>query len=251
MQADASPVMMSVLQAASGTERGCKLLKVHPYARCLSYCARNITAAQRSQLVGKKFRPVVDLQWLPHSLVDWQLVLDGGCICNHFCARSVLVRKAELYQLLQDARGSDCLPVTPVTRVLVLPHNKSMNAAAEAALMDRFCEVLCGAAADVQDGSSDEKWWMLKAGNSSNGNGIHLVTRLEQVASLLKAEEPRGSWCVQDFVGDAALVHGCRYSVRLLVLLASSQVRLRPAARSPSHTPSVPRSPVPQRVGVP
>jgi len=230
--ADASPVMMSVLQAASSTERGCKLLK-------------------RSQLVGKKFRPVVDLQWLPHSLVDWQLVLDGGCMCNHFCARSVLVRKAELYQLLQDARGSDCLPVTPVTRVLVLPHNKSMNAAAEAALIDRFCEGLCGAAADVQDGSSDEKWWMLKAGNSSNGNGIHLVTRLEQVASLLKAEEPRGSWCVQDFVGDAALVHGCRYSVRLLVLLASSQVRLRPAARSPSHTPSVPRSPVPQRVGVP
>ena len=58
---------------------------------------------RRSQLIGKRFRPVVDLQWLPHSVVDWELVLGGRCMCNHFHGRSVPMRKAELYQLLQCA----------------------------------------------------------------------------------------------------------------------------------------------------
>ena len=211
------------------------------YSRCIhgiSLFARNVTAEQRSQLVGKRFRPVVDLQWLPHSLVDWPLVLDGGCMCNHFCARSALVRKAELYQLLQNARGSDSLPVTPLNLVLMLPHNNSANEAEKAVLADQFFERLCGVTAQMEDGSSDRKWWILKAGNSSNGNGIHLLTCLKQVSSVLKAEQPRGSWCVQEFVSDAALVHGCRYSVRLLLLLASSQVRLPPASRN--HLPLTP-----------
>jgi hypothetical protein len=156
--------------------------------------------------------------------VDWQLVLDGGSMCNHFCARSALVRKAELYQLLHNARGKDLLPVTPATHVLVLPHDQAMSAADRAALTNRFCEQLCGMHSQDDSGGSERKSWLLKAGNSSNGNGIHMVSRLEQVASLLQAQQPRGCWCVQEFVSNAALVHGCRYSVRLLLLLASSQV---------------------------
>jgi hypothetical protein len=145
-------------------------------------------------------------------------------MCNHFCARSALVRKAELYQLLQNARGRDLLPVTPATFVLVLPHDQTMSAAHRAVLTDRFCEQLCSMHSQGDSGSSERKLWLLKAGNSSNGNGIHMVSHLEQVRSLLHAQQPRGCWCVQDFVSDAALVHGCRYSVRLLLLLASSQV---------------------------
>lgn len=179
---------------------------------------------QRSQLIGKKFRPVVDLQWLPHSLVDWQLVLDGGCMCNHFCARSALVRKAELYQLLKGARGSDLMPVTPATRVLVLASDESVCGAHGAELIGQFCDQLCSDDAESVNSGGKGQLWLLKAGNSSNGNGIHLVSQLGQVAAMLKAEQPRGSWCVQEFVADAALVHGCRYSVRLLLLLASSQV---------------------------
>jgi hypothetical protein len=179
---------------------------------------------QRSQLIGKRFRPVVDLQWLPHSVVDWELVLGGRCMCNHFCARSALVRKAELYRLLQSARGSDLLPVTPATRVLVVPADAGLEHYAKQ--IGQFCDQLCAVSHLTAESScSKGQMWLLKAGNSSNGNGIHLVDRLEQVASLLNAEQRRDSWCVQEFVRDAALVHGCRYSVRMLLLLASSQVR--------------------------
>ncbi len=151
-------------------------------------------------------------------------MLDARCMCNHFCARSALVRKAELYQLLRDARGSDSLPVIPATIVLSLPHSECLTAADEATLAAQFCERAHEMNCNTEDNLSEGKSWLLKAGNSSNGNGIHLVTHLEQVASLLKAEQPRGSWCVQEFVGNAALVHGCRYSVRLLLLVASTQV---------------------------
>ncbi len=220
MQADASPVMMAALQAVSDLVCGYKLIKVR--TENLHFPGSDSAVLQRSQLVGKKFRPVVDLQWLPHSLVDWQLVLDRRCMCNHFFARSALVRKAELYQLLQNVRGRDLLPVAPATRVLVLPHNES--AADQASLIDQFCEQVCGMDNEADTAGSERKLWLLKAGNSSNGNGIHLVSCLDQVASLLKAEQPRDCWCVQEFIRDAALVHGCRYSVRLLLLLASSQV---------------------------
>ncbi len=154
-------------------------------------------------------------------------------MCNHFCARSALVRKAELYLLLLDARGSDLLPVTPATHVFC--HNECLTAADEAVLTELLCERSCCTDAEADDADcdtesestrhqTDAKLWLLKAGNSSNGNGIHIVSRFDQVASLLKAEEPRGCWCVQEFLSDAALVHGCRYSVRLLLLIASSQV---------------------------
>ncbi len=154
-------------------------------------------------------------------------------MCNHFCARSALVRKAELYQLLLDARGSDLMPVTPTTHVFC--YNECLTAADEAVLTELLCERSCctdseadAAHCDLKLESrrnqTDGKLWLLKAGNSSNGNGIHMVSRFDQLASLLKAEQPRGCWCVQEFLSDAALVHGCRYSVRLLLLIASSQV---------------------------
>lgn len=179
---------------------------------------------QRSQLIGKKFRPVVDLQWLPHSLTDWQLVLESRCMCNHFCARSALVRKSELYLLLQNVRCSDALPATPVTRVLALPRDEGATRDNTCQLIDQFCDQICAVGSEFRKGDSERQMWMLKAGNSSNGNGIHLIADLGSVASLLKMEHPRDSWCLQQFVSDAALVHGCRYSVRLLLLLASSQV---------------------------
>jgi len=112
--------------------------------------------------------------------------------------------------------------------VFVLPQNEGLSAADEATLAALFCEQAHEIQCNASDGISDRMRWLLKAGNSSNGNGIHLVTHLEQVASLLKAEQPRGSWCVQEFVGSAALVHGCRYSVRLLLLVASTQVPVSP-----------------------
>jgi hypothetical protein len=240
MQAEASPVMMAALQLLSDLDCGYRLFKVcsnfqpppsHPLPMPSTThrpLPLTVSTPQRSQLIGKSFRPVVDLQWLPHSLVDWQLVLDGGCMCNHFCARSALVRKAELYQLLRDARGSDSLPVVPATIVFVLPHNEGLSAADEATLAALFCEQADERHCNASNGISDRRRWLLKAGNSSNGNGIHLITHLEQVASLLRAEQPRGSWCVQEFVGSAALVHGCRYSVRLLLLVASTQVPVSP-----------------------
>jgi hypothetical protein len=230
MQADASPVMMAALQEVSDLECGFKLIKVR--AENLRFPASDSAVWQRSQLVGKKFRPVVDLQWLPHSLVDWQLVLDGRCMCNHFFARSALVRKAELYQLLQNVRSRDMLPVAPATCVLVMPHHECLSTADQALLIDQFCEQICCMDAEADTSGSETKLWLLKAGNSSNGNGIHLVSCLDQVASLLKTEQPRDCWCVQEFIRDAALVHGCRYSVRLLLLLSSSQVcQFVPAAK--------------------
>jgi hypothetical protein len=148
-------------------------------------------------------------------------------MCNHFCARSLLVRKAELYKLLQNTRASDGLPVIPATRVLVLPRSETSSMAHESTLADMFSQRMFDITSELESSPSEAKVWLLKAGDSSNGNGIHLVTCLQQVASLLKSEHPRGSWCVQEFISDAALVHGCRYSVRLLLLLASSQVHLQ------------------------
>jgi hypothetical protein len=134
------------------------------------------------------------------------------------------VRKSELYLLLQNVRCSDGLPATPVTRVLALPRDEGATPERTWQLIDQFCDQISAVGSEFKKDDSDRQMWLLKAGNSSNGNGIHLIADLGHVASLLKMEHPRDSWCLQKFVSDAALVHSCRYSVRLLLLLASSQV---------------------------
>mmetsp|Transcript_1004 Transcript_1004/g.3155 ORF Transcript_1004/g.3155 Transcript_1004/m.3155 type:complete len:431 (-) Transcript_1004:746-2038(-) len=142
---------------------------------------------------------IPNVQWCSYTKAAWEAVMTGQLITNHYFMRSGIIRKADLAQLIQE-KYQDTMPESYVWSLASQRH------------LDEFIRL-------VHKLVQDDGIWILKPGDSSNANEMHVFNRscVGKIEKVLMSSS-RNSWKVQKYIERPLLINGFKFHLRAWVL---------------------------------
>lgn len=184
----------------------------------------------------------VVLQIDEYERVDWDVVMKGGKagdasfapVTNNFCIRKGLSRKANFaVQMQRHARRfpesaiAKALPETALIDTVPVfhsrPHWLDLRSALSEALLD--ADEAIDQAAKQKSASNNYEGasaplWILKPSLGNKAAEIAIVSSIDEVTALLKANRDLGQWVLQRYIERPLLLNGGRkFHIRLYVLV--------------------------------
>ncbi|GAA6058550.1 hypothetical protein JCM10212_006989 [Sporobolomyces blumeae] len=130
-----------------------------------------------------------DVQWSDYDELDWDLAMDDRTLLNSYAIRKALIRKSNLSHTValytSKNPSSSLRAATPKTFHFTCSFADELDEL----LMDELYEVE-ESFRNVEEGTAEPKWWILKAALADKGNGIRLFSTRQALEDIFVEFEP-------------------------------------------------------------